>query len=68
MDDGLKSLAENKGKGGIPNGPDATTKAVPEGQTAPDLTVGDDLKQAEAEADETEKDVQDASSDSGSAD
>ena len=68
VDDGLKSLAENKGKGGIPNGPDATTKAVPEGQTAPDLTVADDLKQAEAEADETEKDVQDASSDSGSAD
>jgi hypothetical protein len=67
VDDGLKSLAENQGKGGIPRGPAATVHAVPQGQAAPDLTVESDLRKQQEAADATEKDVQDASSDSGSA-
>jgi len=68
VDDGLKSLSENQGKGGIPQGPAATLRTVPEGQAVPDLTVETDLKKQQEAADATEKDIQDASSDSGSAD
>jgi hypothetical protein len=67
VDEGLKSLSENQGKGVIPTGPAANPKQVPEGQSDPDLTVGDDLKKQQEAADETEKDVQAASSDTGSA-
>jgi hypothetical protein len=68
VDDGLKSLSENQGKGGIPSGPAATPQTVPEGQAAPDLAVESDLKKQQEAADATEKDVQDATSNSGSAD
>jgi len=68
VDDGLKSLSENQGKGGIPRGPAAAPHAVPEGQADPDPAVESDLRKLQEAADETEKDVQDASSDSGSAD
>jgi hypothetical protein len=67
VDDGLKSLLENQGKGGIPTGPAANPKQVPEGQSDPDLTVGDDLKKQQKSADEVENDIEAASSDSGSA-
>lgn len=65
VDDGLKSLSENQGKGGIPIGPAANPKQVPDGVSDPDLTVGDELKKQEAAADGIEKDVQVASSDGG---
>jgi hypothetical protein len=68
VDDGLKSLSENQGKGGIPRGPAATAHAIPEGKADPDLTVESDLKKQQEAADETEKDVQDSSKDDGSAD
>ena len=68
VDDGLKSLSENQGKGGIPSGPAATPHTVPEGQATPDLTVEADLKKQQEAADATEKDVQAASPDKGSAD
>lgn len=68
VDDGLKSLSENQGKGGIPRGPAAAVHAIPEGQADPDLTVESDLKKQQEAADETEKDVQDSSKDDGSAD
>jgi hypothetical protein len=68
VDDGLKSLSENQGKGGIPNGPAATVHPLPEGQATPDPTVESDLKKQQEAADATEKDVQDISSDGGSAD
>jgi hypothetical protein len=42
VDDGLKSLSENQGKGGIPSAPAAIPHTVPEGQAAPDLTVESD--------------------------
>jgi len=68
VDDGLKSLSENQGKGGIPRGPATTVHTVPEGQADPDPTVESDLKKQQEAADATEKDVQEASSDSGSTD
>jgi len=68
VDDGLKSLSENQGKGGIPRGPATTVHTVPEGQADPDPTVESDLKKQQEAADATEKDVQEASSESGSAD
>jgi hypothetical protein len=68
VDDGLKSLSENQGKGGIPRGPATNPHVVPEGQADPDLTVEDNLKKQQEAADATEKDVRDASPDNGSAD
>jgi hypothetical protein len=68
IDDGLKSLAENQGKGAIPSAPPAIQRTVPEGQASPDQTVESDLKKQQEAADATEKDVQSVSPDSGSAD
>jgi hypothetical protein len=68
VDDGLKSLSENQGKGGIPNGPAATVHPLPEGETTLDPTVESDLEKQQQAADATEKDVQDISPDGGSAD
>jgi len=69
VDDGLKSLSENQGKGGIPSGPAAVPHKVSEGQADPDPTVESDLKKQQEAADATEKDVQRAaSSESGSTD
>jgi hypothetical protein len=68
IDAGLKSLSENQGKGGIPTGPAGNPKQVPEGQSDPDPNVADELKQQLEAADATEKDVQAASSEGGSAD
>jgi hypothetical protein len=67
VDDGLKLLSEHQGKGGIPSGPAATLHAVPEGHADPDLMVESDLKKQQEAADATEKEILDASSDSGSA-
>ena len=63
VDNGLKSLSENQGKNGIPAGPAANPRQVPEGQADPDTTVADELKKQQAAADETEKEIKDASSD-----
>jgi hypothetical protein len=68
IDAGLKSLSENQGKGGIPTGPVANPQKVSEGQADPDPTVADELKKQQEAADATEKDVQDATKDDGSAD
>jgi len=67
IDDGLKSLSESQGKGGIPNSPAATVHTLPEGQTTPDPTVESDLKKQREAADAAEKDVQGVSPDSGAA-
>jgi len=63
VDDGLKSLSENQGKNGIPAGPAANPRQVPEGHADPDTTVGDELKKQQADADATEKEIQAASAD-----
>jgi len=67
IDDGLKSLSESQGKGGIPNAPAATVHALPEGQATPDPTVESDLQKQQEAADAAEKDAQGASADSGAA-
>jgi hypothetical protein len=64
IDDGLKSLSESQGKGGIPNAPPATMHTLPEGQATPDPTVESDLKKQQEAADAAEKDVQSVSPDS----
>ena len=68
IDDGLKSLSEKQGKGGIPNGPAAVVHRQPEGEATPDPAVESDLKKQQQAADATEKDAQDISPDSGSTD
>jgi hypothetical protein len=68
IDGGLKSLSETQGKNGIPSGPAATTTQVAEGAADPDPNVADELKKQQAAADATEKDVQAATKDDGSAD
>jgi hypothetical protein len=68
IDDGLKSLSETQGKGGIPNGPAAVVHRQPEGEATPDPAVESDLKKQQQAADATEKDVQDISPDGGSTD
>jgi hypothetical protein len=61
LSSGLKTLADNQGKNGIPAGPAAGGKANAEGTAAPDLTVAADLERQNQEADEAEKEVQQAS-------
>ena len=68
IDDGLKSLADNQGKSGIPTGPAATPHKVPEGQADPDTTVESDLNKQQEAADATEKDVQSVSPDTDAPD
>ncbi len=67
IDDGLKSLSESQGKGGIPSAPPATMHTLPEGQATPDPTVESDLKKQQEAADAAEKDAQGATPDSGAA-
>ena len=64
--EGLGKLAENEGKNGLPRGPVAGSKANPDGQVQPDLTVDADLRMQQDEAGQAEQDVQDASSTGGS--
>src|SRR6266478_4796547 len=64
LDNGLKTLADNKGKKGIPAGPAAGGRKNPDGTSAPDdpAVVTAKLKQQQQEADQTEKEVQQAAS------
>jgi hypothetical protein len=66
--EGLGKLAENEGKNGLPKGPAAGTKANPDGEAKPDLTVNADLKAQESEAGQAEQDVQSAATTSGNSD
>lgn len=60
IDSGLKKLAENQGKGGLPRSPAAKPRLVAEGQAAPDLTASGDLQQQQQDANKTETEVQQA--------
>src|SRR6266446_692969 len=64
LDNGLKTLADNQGKKGIPSGPAAGGRKNPDGTAAPDdaAVVAAKLKQQQQEADQTEKEVQQAAS------
>jgi len=64
LDTGLKTLADNQGKKGIPSGPAAGGRKNLDGTSAPDdaAVVAAKLKQQQQEADQTEKEVQQAAS------
>jgi len=64
LDSGLKTLADNQGKNGIPSGPTAGGRSNREGAAAPDLSVGADLQKQQDEADQAEKEVLQASASS----
>jgi len=67
LDNGLKTLADNQDKKGIPSGPAAGGRKNLDGTSAPDdaAVVAAKLKLQQQEADQTEKEVQQASSSSG---
>jgi len=65
VDAGMKTLSAQQGKNGLPAAPSADPRAVPDGTAAPDPKAAADLKEQEQEADQTEKEVQqDTSEDS----
>ena len=61
VNEGMGKLAENQGKGQIPAGPAASPRANPDAQSAPDLTAVADLQKQEQEADQSEREVAQAS-------
>ena len=58
LDSGLKTLADNQGKNGLPKAPDTKTVANPDGQVKPDTSVKDELAAQQSDADKAEADVQ----------
>ena len=58
LDTGLKTLADNQGKNGLPAAPDTKTALNPDGQVKPDTSVKDELEAQQADADKAEADVQ----------
>ena len=58
LDSGLKTLADNQGKNGLPKAPDTKTVANPDGQVKPDTSVKDELAAQQSDADKAESDVQ----------
>ncbi len=63
IDGGMKTLADNQGKNGVPAGPAGGTSDNPDFKslpTAPDLSAAADLKKQQDDADQSEKDVQQA--------
>jgi hypothetical protein len=65
LDNGLKTLADNQGKNGIPAGPAGKATDNPDFKSLPherDLTITADLRKQREDADQTEQDIQQASS------
>jgi hypothetical protein len=60
MDSGLKTLASNQGKNGIPPAPDSTPIVNKDGSGVADSDVATQLQQQQADADQTEKEVKQA--------
>jgi len=54
IDDGLSTLADSEGQDGIPPGPVANARPVPEGTTQPDPDVAATLAQQQTDADSAE--------------
>jgi hypothetical protein len=68
LDNGLKTLADNQGKNGIPSGPAGKATDNPDFKRLPialDLTATADLQKQTQDADQTEKEVRQASSSTG---
>lgn len=62
IDTGLKTLADNQGKNGIPPGPPPNPRSVTEGQAPPEAlsTVEDALARQQSDASEAEAEIQQA--------
>jgi hypothetical protein len=58
MDEGLKKLAENAGKNGLPAAPDTKTTEGEIPAPAADSNVADDLQQTQKDADQAEAELQ----------
>jgi hypothetical protein len=65
LDSGLKTLADNQGKNGLPAAPDTKTRANPDGQVKPDTSVKGELEAQQADADKADADVQAQAGSSG---
>jgi hypothetical protein len=67
IDTGLKTLAENQGKNGLPSGPAANPRENRDGIAAPDdaAVVTAALKEQQNDAEQAEKEIQQASSPTG---
>ncbi len=65
LDSGLKTLAANQGKNGLPAGPAAGGRSNPDGQAQPDLDAQSQLDSQQASADQAESDVKSASNGQG---
>jgi hypothetical protein len=65
MDTGLKTLADNQGKNGIPSGPALNARQNPDGKAAEDLTATADLQKQQQDAEQAEKEVQQVSVSNG---
>ncbi|MFI5089314.1 MAG: hypothetical protein ACHP7P_04575 [Terriglobales bacterium] len=61
LDAGLKSLAENSGKNGVPAAPDTGTTAGEVPAPTPDANVDSDLQQQQKDADQMEAEVKQGS-------
>jgi hypothetical protein len=60
LDSGLKSLAENQGKNGLPSAPDTGTVAGEVPPAQPDTDAAKELEDEQNQADKTEREVQKA--------
>jgi hypothetical protein len=58
MDSGLKTLADNSGKNGLPKAPDTGTTAGEVPAPQPDADAGDELQNQQKDAESAEQDVQ----------
>jgi len=58
IDAGLKTLAENQGKGGLPAAPDTRTQPGEVPPPEPDANIATTLQHQQRQADQTEKEVQ----------
>jgi hypothetical protein len=58
LDTGLKTLADNSGKNGLPKAPDTGTSAGEVPAPQPDADAGDELQGQEKDAESAEQDVQ----------
>lgn len=68
LDSGLKNLADNQGKNGLPAAPAAGGHPNPDGQVQPDSDVKEQLASQQADADKAEGEAQQQAASTGSSD
>ena len=65
IDDGLKTLADNQGKNGLPASPSTATTTNANAQASPDMDAAQDLQGQQKDADDAEKEVAQSQSSNG---